>query len=174
MSEADVGRVRVNQPATFTVDAYPGQTFTGTVTSIRKAPINVQNVITYDAVIGVSNADLKLFPGMTANVKILVRQRPNALKVPNAALRYHPASETAAAGSGRGASKGAAPERAVWVLDSGNAPRRVVITTGESDGTSTEVASGALKDGDGVIVAALTKAAPASGGSPGGGRGPGF
>ena len=72
VSEADVGRVRVNQPATFTVDAYPGRTFAGTVTSIREAPINVQNVITYDAVIGVSNSDLKLFPGMTANVKILV------------------------------------------------------------------------------------------------------
>src|SRR4029450_3565827 len=70
VSEADVGRVRVNQPATFTVDAYPGRVFKGTVTSIRQAPINVANVITYDAVIGVSNADLKLFPGMTANVKI--------------------------------------------------------------------------------------------------------
>ena len=65
------------------------------MTSIRKAPINVQNVITYDVVIGVSNPDLKLFPGMTANVKILVNQRPNVLKVPNAALRYHPASEPA-------------------------------------------------------------------------------
>ena len=92
VSEADVGRVRVNQPATFTVDAYPGRMFTGTVTSIREAPINVQNVITYDAVIGVSNPDLKLFPGMTANVKILVNQRANVLKVPNAALRYHPTS----------------------------------------------------------------------------------
>jgi HlyD family secretion protein len=179
VSEADVGRVRVNQPATFTVDAYPGRTFTGNVTSIRKAPINVQNVITYDAVIGVSNADLKLFPGMTANVKILVNQRPNVLKVPNAALRYHPASETAASSGGKGASKGA-PEKAVWILDANNKPQRVVVTTGESDGTYTEVTKGALKDGDRVIVAALAKAAPASGGSPGsqtgskGGRGPGF
>ena len=75
VSEADVGRVRVGQQATFTVDAYPGLVFRGHVTSVRKAPINVQNVITYDAVIGVSNPDLKLFPGMTANVKILVDQR---------------------------------------------------------------------------------------------------
>ena len=110
VSEADVGRVRVNQPATFTVDAYPGQTFTGSVTSIRKAPINVQNVITYDAVIGVSNADLKLFPGMTANVKILVNQRPHVLKVPNAALRYHPAAE-AVASRGRQGRRARAPHR---------------------------------------------------------------
>jgi HlyD family secretion protein len=180
VSEADVGRVRVNQPATFTVDAYPGRVFTGNVTQIRQAPINVANVITYDAVIGVSNKDLKLFPGMTANVKILVNQRLNVLKVPNAALRYHPASETAAAGGGTGVRKGGAPEKAVWILDSDNKPQRVVVTTGESDGTNTEVVTGGLKDGDRVIVAALAKAASASGGSPGsqsgspGRRGPGF
>jgi HlyD family secretion protein len=181
VSEADVGRVRVDQPATFTVDAYPGQVFTGNVTSIRKAPINVQNVITYDAVIGVANLDLKLFPGMTANVKILVDHRPNVLRVPNAALRYHPASETAAAAGGKGGRNGAAAEKAVWILDAGNKPQRVVVATGESDGTYTEVTKGELKDGDRVILAALAKAAAAaSGGSPGsktggkGGRGPGF
>jgi HlyD family secretion protein len=182
VSEADVGRVRVGQPGTFTVDAYPGQVFRGVVTEIRKAPINVQNVITYDAVIGVSNPDLKLFPGMTANVKILVDQRPNVLKVLNAALRYHPASETApAAASGKGARKGAAPEQAVWSLDGNNKQERVVVTTGGSDGTYTEVTSGSLKDGDRVVVAALAKtASAAAAGSPvsqsggRGGRGPGF
>jgi HlyD family secretion protein len=179
VSEADVGRVRVNQPATFTVDAYPGRTFTGSVTSIREAPINVQNVITYDAVVGVSNSDLELFPGMTANVKVLVSQRSNVLKVPNAALRYHPASD---ASQGARATTGASrapvsPEKAVWVLDGKDNPRRVVVTTGESDGTFTEVTSGALNDGDRVILAALSKgAAMASRGSGGAGvgRGPGF
>ena len=180
VSEADVGRVRVAQPASFTVDAYPGQVFKGAVTAIREAPINVQNVITYDVVIGVSNPDLKLFPGMTANVKILVDQRPNVLKVLNAALRYHPASETplpAAAGKG---TKGAAPQKAVWILDANSKPQRVVVTTGESDGTSTEVTSGALKDGDRVILAEVAKASTVSGGSPvptggsKGGKGPGF
>jgi HlyD family secretion protein len=173
--EADVGRVRVNQPATFTVDAYPGQTFSGTVTSIRKAPINVQNVITYDAVIGVSNQDLKLFPGMTANVKIQVNQRKNVLRVPNAALRYHPATETAPA---RPSGRNAVPEKAVWILDAKHNPQRVVITTGETDGTNTEVTGGGLKDGDLVIIAALAKPASSSpGSSPGfsgggtGGRG---
>src|ERR1019366_549643 len=178
---ADVGRVRVGQPGTFTVDAYPGQVFKGAVTEIRKAPINVQNVITYDVVIGVSNPDLKLFPGMTANVKILVDQRPNVLRVLNAALRYHPASETPPpAAGGKGGRKGAAPEQAVWSLDGNDKQQRVVVTTGESDGTYTEVTSGGLKNGDRVIVAALAKAAPAASGSPvsqsgsKGGRGPGF
>jgi HlyD family secretion protein len=168
VSEADVGRVRVDQFATFTVDAYPGRTFTGNVTSIRKAPINVQNVITYDAVIGISNLDLSLFPGMTANVKILVNQRQNVLKVPNAALRYHPASGTAAA-AGK-----SAQEKAVWTLDANKKQQRVVITTGETDGNYTEVTSGGLKDGDQVIVAALeTAAAPTTSSTPTG-RGPGF
>jgi len=180
VSEADVGRVRANQSATFTVDAYPGQVFTGNVTSIRKAPINVANVITYDAVIGVSNPDLKLFPGMTADVKILVNQRLNVLKVSNAALRYHPASATPAPAASTGSRKGGALEKAVWILDPDNKPLRVVLTTGETDGTNSEVLTGSLKDGDNAIVAELASAAPASGGSPvsqtgaRGGRGPGF
>ncbi len=178
VSEADVGRVRVNQPATFTVDAYPGRTFTGTVTSIREAPINVQNVITYDAVIGVSNADLKLFPGMTANVKVLVSQRPNAMKVPNAALRYHPPSDSSqgARPAGDTSRAPAAQEKVVWVLDGKDRPRRVVVATGETDGSFTEVTGGALNEGDRVIVAALSKTAAATSRGPGagGGRGPGF
>jgi HlyD family secretion protein len=178
VSEADVGRVQVGQPATFTVDAYPGRIFTGAVTSIRKAPINVQNVITYDSVVGVSNADLKLFPGMTANVKIMVDQRPNVLRVLNAALRYHPASGTPApAASGKGAGRAAAPQQAVSVMDPNNQQRRVGITTGSSDGTYTEVTGGGLKDGDRVIVAELVKAGAASSSAaaaPRGGRGMGF
>jgi HlyD family secretion protein len=180
VSEADVGRIQVNQPATFTVDAYRGRIFKGVVTSIRKAPINVANVITYDAVIGVSNEDLALFPGMTANVKILVNQRKDVLRVPNAALRYHAGSETgpsAVASTGR---KGALPEKAVWILDKNNQETRVVVTTGETDGTFTEITGGNLNDGDRVIVAALgtIPSAPSAspGSQPGGGRGrgPGF
>jgi HlyD family secretion protein len=176
VSEADVGRVRLRQPATFTVDAYPGQIFAGTVTSIRKAPINVQNVITYDAVISVSNSDLKLFPGMTANVKILVTRRSHVLRVPNAALRYHPADEQVSGTGAAGVRKGTAAEKAVWVLDGTNAPQRIAVSTGETDGAFTELTGGTPKDGDPVIVAALAKATTASGGGPGGtgGRGPGF
>lgn len=175
VSEADVGRVVVGQPATFTVDAYPGRVFKGAVTSIRQAAINVSNVITYDVVIGVSNADLKLFPGMTANVKILVDQRKNVLTVPNAALRYHPASQTttsvAASSAGR---KTTAPAQAVWILDADNKLQRVQVTTGASDGTYTEVTSGGLKDGDRVIVAALAKAGNTPASPTPQGRGPGF
>ena len=178
VSEADVGRVRVGQAATFSVDAYPGRMFVGAVTSIRKAPINVQNVITYDAVVGVSNADLKLFPGMTANVKIAVDQRPNVLRVLNAALRYHPASETPpTATGGKGAGKAATPAQVVSVMDPNNKQRRVKITTGQSDGTYTEVTGGNLQDGDRVIVAELAKAGAtsSSGAAPQrGGRGAGF
>jgi HlyD family secretion protein len=165
VSEADVGRVRVGQPATFSVDAYPGQVFKGNVTSIRKAPINLQNVITYDAVIGVSNQDLKLFPGMTANVRILVNPLQNVLKVPNAALRYHPAD------------KSSTSEKAVWILDKTNKPRRIPVMTGETDGSSTQITQGDLKNGDRVIVAALDQSASASNNSlprTGTGRGPGF
>src|SRR5262249_17995593 len=140
VSEADVGRVRLDQVATFTVDAYPGQVFKGAVTAIRKAPINVQNVITYDVVIGGSNPDLKLFPGMTANVKILVNQRPNVLRVPNAALRFHPASAPAqATGGSKGDRRRAIQEKAVWILDENDKPHRVAVTTGESDGAYTEI-----------------------------------
>jgi HlyD family secretion protein len=135
----------------------------------------VQNVITYDAVIGVSNPDLQLFPGMTANVKVLVSQRPNALRVPNAALRYHPASDTSQSARPAGSARAqAAPEKAVWVLDGKDKPRRVVVTTGETDGTFTEVTGGMLNEGDRVILAALTTAATTSRPAAGVGRGPGF
>src|SRR5437773_5827734 len=96
VAEADVGVVQVGQDVDFTVDAFPTQTFHGKVMQVRNAPITVQNVVTYDTVIGVSNPDLKLKPGMTANVSIIIAHRENALKIPNAALRYRP-PETAAA-----------------------------------------------------------------------------
>ena len=90
VSEADVGSVAVGQGATFTVDAYPGQVMRGTVREIRSAPIVVQNVVNYNAVIAVDNPEQKLKPGMTATVSILVAQRQNVLKIPKAALRFQP------------------------------------------------------------------------------------
>ena len=91
IDEAEVGRIRVGQSATFTVDSFPGRTFQGTVSQVRKAAQVVQNVVTYIAVITTSNPDLSLFPGMTANVRIVVDTRDNVLKLPNAALRFRPA-----------------------------------------------------------------------------------
>jgi HlyD family secretion protein len=90
VSEADVGTVEERQPVNFTVDAYPNLTFFGTVVQIRNSASNIQNVVTYDTVIGVTNADFKLRPGMTATVSINTAQRTNVLKVPNAALRFKP------------------------------------------------------------------------------------
>ena len=90
VSEADVGSVEEGQPVTFTVDAFPGRNFTGKVIQIRNAPTTVQNVVTYDAVIEVSNPDLKLKPGLTAIVSIVIAQRNGALKISNSAFRYKP------------------------------------------------------------------------------------
>src|SRR5437764_8675855 len=91
VAEADVGTVEVDQNVDFTVDAFPQRTFHGKVVQVRNAPITVQNVVTYDTVIGVNNPDLKLKPGMTANVSILIAHRDNVLQIKNAALRYRPA-----------------------------------------------------------------------------------
>ena len=90
VSEADIGRVQVGQTATFIVDAYQNTTFTGQVTQVRNAPITVQNVVTYDAVVQVANPDLQLKPGMTANISFLIAERKDVVRVPTAALRFQP------------------------------------------------------------------------------------
>jgi len=119
VDEADIGRLKLDDRANFTVDAFPGETFTGTVTQIRKAPQVVQNVVTYTVIVGVENPSGKLMPGMTANVKLVVAQKANALKIPNAALRFRPAGVDAptpagplaggAPGAGGGPAGGAPP-----------------------------------------------------------------
>jgi HlyD family secretion protein len=105
VDESDIGRVSIGQEASFTVDAYPEENFRGTVSQIRLAPLTVQNVVNYTVVIDVNNAQLKLMPGMTANVKILVASMQNVLKIPNMALRFQPPPEiidTAKASAMRG------------------------------------------------------------------------
>ncbi|HVZ87407.1 MAG TPA: efflux RND transporter periplasmic adaptor subunit, partial [Polyangia bacterium] len=97
VAEADVGRLSPGMPATFTVDAFPGERFKGKVRQIRNAPQTVQNVVTYDAVIDVDNPDLKLRPGMTANVTFVAAEKDDVLRVPNAAMRFRPAPEIFAA-----------------------------------------------------------------------------
>ena len=113
IDEADVGRIRTGQKASFTVDAYPGQTFEGQIAQVRKAALNVANVVTYVAVVTFSNTDGRLLPGMTANVRVVTDQRENALKVPNAALRVRiagvePVSSAPNSGAVRGDSAGTA------------------------------------------------------------------
>jgi HlyD family secretion protein len=106
IDEADVGRIRVGQRATFSVDAYPGRTFSGEVKTVRKAPQNTQNVVTYIAIVSASNDRGELLPGMTANVRIVTDTRESVLKAPNAALRFRPAGD---AGKSDPAKAAAAP-----------------------------------------------------------------
>jgi HlyD family secretion protein len=96
VSEGDIGGVKNNALATFTVEAFPNRRFEGVVSQVRQAPQAVQNVVTYDVVVSARNAELLLKPGMTANVRIIVDQRPNAVRVPDQALRYTPGGVNAA------------------------------------------------------------------------------
>ncbi|MDH5669630.1 MAG: efflux RND transporter periplasmic adaptor subunit, partial [Nitrospira sp.] len=141
VSESDIGGVIEGKPAHFRVDAYPKHTFNGTVTQVRNAPISIQNVVTYDVVITVDNTDLKLKPGMTANVTIVTDEKEHPLRVPNGALRFRmpdmPVDRKATA---------------VWVEDQGGHVRRVPVTTGIADSLSTEIVDGVLKEGDAVII----------------------
>jgi HlyD family secretion protein len=179
VAEADVGVVVVNQQVDFTVDAFPNQTFHGQVVQVRNAPITVQNVVTYDTVIGVSNPELKLKPGMTANVSIVISHKDDVLKISNAALRYRPAdaatpepqSSAPAQGIGGAGRPGGGPARdrhtgrTVYALQ-GNRPQPVQIKTGISDGVMTEVADG-LKEGERVVTAQLSGPTTANATQPG-------
>ena len=145
IGEADIGRLRVGQPATFTVEAFPRRSFSGEIVQIRKSPASARSAAIDAVAISVRNPDLALLPGMTANVRITIGRRDDALKVPNAALRFRPpgaAGPGAAAGPGTGR---------VWVLKGGSA-LPVELRLGLSDGTATELVSGPLAAGDDVIV----------------------
>jgi HlyD family secretion protein len=196
VAEGDVGRLQPGMDATFTVDAFPGQTFKGKVGQIRNAAQTVQNVVTYDAVIDVDNADLKLRPGMTATVTIAYAERDDVVAVSNAALRFRPPPEVAssiagdagaapssghsgawAAASGssghRNRPPGAAGEggrRTVYVLRGGS-PEAVSVSTGLSDGTVTEVVRG-LEPGDQVVVDVSVSGKPIAASTAGASGGP--
>ena len=148
VDEADIGKIKVGQDVEFTVDAYPDITFKGRVWQIRNAPITVQNVVTYDVVINVDNPELKLKPGMTANVSIIVSIKKDVLKIPNAALRFKPAEKGKTAVQPKGSG--------VWILEQGKL-KRLPISIGISDGNYTELVSGGIKEGQELIVESLTK-----------------
>ncbi len=184
VDEADVGKVALGQNVEFSVDAYPDRTFHGAVSQIRIAPITVQNVVTYDVVITVDNEDLKLKPGMTANVSIIVANQKGVLKIPNAALRFRPSDKdlgksgaeqatkegggpqgsanaggpTGRTGAQQGGPSSAGPagqrSYAVWILEQGK-PKRVPVVIGISDGMFTEAKGGDLKEGQEVIIDSL-------------------
>jgi HlyD family secretion protein len=188
VAEADVGRLQVGMATYFTVDAFPGQRFKGKIREIRNAAIMLQNVVTYDAVIEVDNSDLKLRPGMTANVTVIYDERKDALALPNAALRFHPPASAADSGGGAssasaasggpgsrggggghhgGGSKGddASAPQTIYVMKGGS-PQPVPIHVGLTDGTVTEVVDGDVHEGDEVALevldAAAAKDSPAS------------
>ncbi|MFT3769354.1 MAG: efflux RND transporter periplasmic adaptor subunit [Minicystis sp.] len=225
VTEGDVGKLRAGMAASFLVDAYPNERFRGTIQQIRNAPQTVQNVVTYDAVIDVENEELKLKPGMTANVTIVYDRREGVLRVPNAALRFRPppalasalpsasaprpawtgpppaGSQAAPAGSQAGpASSGEAPpapsgsagrrrgrggpgggfgpgggsfgpgggggddaapgQKTLWVLR-GDKPQPITVRVGLTDGTTSEILSGDVNEGDSVVLEATSSDEPA-------------
>ena len=198
VAEADVGGIVEGQAVDFTVDAYPDRTFHGAVTQVRNSPTTVNNVVTYDCVIGVTNADSKLKPGMTANVSVIVAQRENALTIPNSALRFRPpenaevltnaaATQTAPATNSGSFSGGAGGHHGghghgerpslhtVYVLTGEGKDAKlqaVQIKTGISDGISVEVISG-MDEGDKVVTGTVnpTGSAAATTSNPFGGGG---
>jgi HlyD family secretion protein len=142
VSESDIGGVKEGDQASFTVDAYPKRVFNGTVVQVRQSPQTVQNVVTFDAVIGVDNSDFALMPGMTASTRIVLDRRSDVIRVPNQALRFAPGGLAGAEAAGA----------QVWVLRDGK-PAALPVTVGLDDDTYTEIVSGDLKPGDAVIVA---------------------
>ncbi len=147
VDEADIGKIEVGQEVEFTVDAYADTTFKGGVSQVRIAPVIIENVVTYDAVVKVDNTELKLKPGMTATVSIITSERKGVLLVPNSALRFTHAE------SGKPARY---DSPGIWMLRNG-VPERTEITTGISDGKYIEITSGDIKEGQEIIVESQTK-----------------
>jgi HlyD family secretion protein len=172
VSEADIGNVAVGQVASFTVDAFPNQIFRGTIRDIRQSPIIVQNVVNYNTVIAVDNPELKLRPGMTATVSILVAQRQNVLKIPKAALRFQPrlteqereeigrywrARQQASTHDGMVAASAGQWRRwqsmpKVWVVTPEGFPRPIAVRLGISDDQYTELVGDTVHEGQELIV----------------------
>lgn len=155
IDEADVGRTKVGQRATFAVDAWPGKTFEGVLQSIRNVAVTKDNVVTYEALLRVRNDELFLRPGMTATVTVQTDQRTGVLLVPNAALRFTPPStNTRTAFDGPPGESTPPPQDSppkIWVLR-GDQPVEIRVQIGLTNGASTEVQSGELHEGDRVIT----------------------
>jgi HlyD family secretion protein len=177
IDESDIGRIAAGQPVTFRVDAYPTQTFRGIVSQVRLEPKTDQNVVSYTTMIDVPNEDLKLKPGMTANVTVQTAMEENVLRVPNAALRFRPPPTQPEAGTqpGSGTRDSGSAVRPTATTGSGSTPRTfgagggdrsfarvfvlrdgqfvpVRVRTGVSDGTMTAIVDGELKEGDQVVT----------------------
>ncbi len=162
VDEADIGAIKKHQPVFFTVDAYPDITFRGKVSEVRNSPTMVQNVVTYDVIVDVNNSELRLKPGMTANVSIILADKKDVLRVPNAALRLRMPDKALAATAPKGPG--------VWVLDD-KTPKRVLLKLGIRDGRFTEVLSGDISEQSRLIVDVKSDQPSSSSSRP---PGPGF
>lgn len=173
IDEADVGQLGPDSKVTFTVDAFPADTFRGTIQQIRLAPQTVQNVVTYTAVVNVDNRDMKLKPGMTANITATVAERNGVLMVPNSALRFRPEGKqnsvqikkdvVRARGEGATTARAATPGGAtVWKVEDG-ALTPVRVKLGMSNGVFTEVTGDGLDEGDQIAAPAQQAASNTAG-----------
>ncbi|HQR12987.1 MAG TPA: efflux RND transporter periplasmic adaptor subunit [Nitrospira sp.] len=145
VSESDIGGVTEGKSADFRVDAYPRESFHGIVTQVRNAPVSIQNVVTYDVIISVENPELKLKPGMTANITIVTARNEDALRAPNAALRFR--------------MPGVPVDRKtpqLWILDTTGRVRSVPVTLGIADSLYTDIASSDVREGEAAIVGLTT------------------
>jgi len=139
IDEADIGLVAEGQDVRFSVDAYTEKSFVGTISQVRYSPVITQNVVTYTTIVDVDNPDLKLLPGMTATVSIIVEQADNVLLIPNAALRYTPPFSEKT------------PQR-IWILDENNNLKPVPIKTGVTDNSYSELLEGMLAEGQIIVT----------------------
>ena len=167
VDEADIGRVAVGNTAEFTVDAFPDRSFPATITTVRYAPETAEGVVTYKAILSVNNSDGLLRPGMTATATIAVTVQEDALRVPNAALRYAPPQQAEDEGGSGGSgllgmilpsrssspplTRGTSASQSVWVLQNG-VPTEVPVQPGDTDGKLTAITAEGLAEGDKVIV----------------------
>jgi len=141
VDEADIGNVKAGQPATFTVDSFPGEKFHGEVMLVKRSPQASQNVVTYDVNIAVANPDQRLLPGMTATVEIVTGEERDTLRVPSTALRFNPAGDTGAKGA------------TVWTVAVNEQLVAHHVDAGRSNGALTAIRATDLVPGDGVVVA---------------------
>lgn len=165
IDESDLGHVRAGQPVSFRVDAYPSDTFRGTVSQVRLNPTTVQNVVTYAAIVDAANPQLKLKPGMTANLTIEVARRDGVLRVPTAALRFKPAADVLAKFGGDGIKAPGGKSAVVWVSN-GTTISPVSVTPGLSDGTQTEIVKAPFAEDALVVTRAVATAGAATARTP--------
>ncbi len=179
VDEADIGQIRTGQRVSFTVDSYPDEQFRGKVAQVRLAPVTVQNVVTYTVIIEVPNPDMKLRPGMTATVSILIDRRDDVLRVPTLAIRFQPPQDVAEKSQPAADPKDSSAQRQdfkmkwrqrgggpsdetrsgegqkfsrIWILDGNKAIRGISVTTGLNDNRFVEVSGEGFKEGDDVVI----------------------